>query len=138
MLTKLSLRRSLPLLLGLFALLFSLLLLSIELPLRSSAELRNWRQHSEQTLALLQSSLADHLRQGRSEELQTELADLGSLANVRWAVVIDTEQRIIAATRLGLELTSLTGLSRTDLARHSASTKAHSSSEPSCAPHTAV
>ena len=125
MLTKLSLRRSLPLLLGLFALIFSLLLLSIELPMRSSAELRNWRQHSEQTLALLQSSLADHLRQGRSEELQTELADLGSLANVRWAVVIDTEQRIIAATRLGLELTSLTGLSRTDLARHSASTKAH-------------
>ena len=125
MLTHLSLRRSLPLLLGLFALLFSLLLLSIELPRRSSAELHNWRQNSAQSLALLQSSLADHLRQGRGEELQTELADLGSLANVRWAMVIDDQQRTIAATRLGLEPTALTGLSRTDLSRLSAGTKAH-------------
>ena len=98
MLTRYSLRRSLPLLFGLFALLFGLLLLSIELPRSEREALESWRKHTGQMLALQQSSLADHLRQGRMEELHTELADLGSLEDVRWAAVLDQHQQIIAAT----------------------------------------
>ena len=117
MLTRYSLRRSLPLLFGLFALLFGLLLLSIELPRSEREALESWRKHTGQMLALQQSSLADHLRQGRMEELHTELADLGSLEDVRWAAVLDQHQQIIAATRLGLQLPQQSGLDDVGLQR---------------------
>ena len=117
MLTRYSLRRSLPLLFGLFALLFGLLLLSIELPRSEHEALESWRKHTGQMLALQQSSLADHLRQGRMEELHTELADLGSLEEVRWAAVLDQRQQIIAATRLGLQLPQQSGLDKAGLQR---------------------
>lgn len=102
MLTRLSLRRSLPLLLGLFGLLFTVLLTAWHLPTRIEETLADWRSHTNQHLALLQSSLSDHRRLGRTAELETELADLASLEGVRWAMVIDHELEVIAATRLGL------------------------------------
>lgn len=102
MLTHLSLRRSLPLLLGLGALLFSVLLVTTLLPRSLDEAQRTWRNHVNQSLILLQSSLADHLRQGRQAELENDLADLASLADVRWAMVLDGRQQVIAATRLGL------------------------------------
>ena len=117
MLTRYSLRRSLPLLFGLFALLFSLVLLSIELPRSEREALESWRKHTGQMLALQQGSLADHLRQGRLDELHTELADLGGLEEVRWAAVLDNRQQILAATRLGLQFPEQTGLTGTDLQR---------------------
>src|SRR5690606_4592106 len=102
MLTRLSLRRSLPLLLGLFGLLFTILLTVWHLPTRIEETLTDWRSHTYQHLALLQSSLSDHRRLGRTAELETELADLASLEGVRWAMVTDHELAVIAATRLGL------------------------------------
>lgn len=102
MLTHLSLRRSLPLLLGLGALLFSVLLVTTLLPRSLDEAQRTWRNHVNQSLILLQSSLVDHLRQGRQAELENDLADLASLADVRWAMVLDGRQQVIAATRLGL------------------------------------
>ncbi|WP_258304934.1 hypothetical protein, partial [Escherichia coli] len=92
----------LPLLLGLGALLFSVLLVTTLLPRSLDEAQRTWRNHVNQSLILLQSSLADHLRQGRQAELENDLADLASLADVRWAMVLDGRQQVIAATRLGL------------------------------------
>ncbi|MHB1371062.1 MAG: putative bifunctional diguanylate cyclase/phosphodiesterase [Pseudomonadaceae bacterium] len=103
MLTRLSLRLSLPLLLGLFALAFTLLLTAWHLPSRVEETLQHWRSHTRQHLALLQSSLSDHQRLGRTAELQTELADVASLQGVRWAMVIDQQLRVIGSTRLGLD-----------------------------------
>lgn len=102
MLTRLSLRKSLPLLLGLFALVFTLLQTTLYLPRSLDDALHNWRTHSSQILLLLQSSLRDHLRQNRQEELSSELSDLASLRGVSWAMVIDQDQQVIATSRLGL------------------------------------
>ena len=102
MLTRLSLRRSLPLLLGLFGLLFTVLLTVWHLPTRIEETLTGWRTHTHQHLAHLQSSLSDHRRLGRDAELETGLADWASLDGVRWAMVIDHDMQIVAATRLGL------------------------------------
>ncbi|MGK9046068.1 EAL domain-containing protein [Stutzerimonas chloritidismutans] len=102
MLTRLSLRKSLPLLLGIFGLMFTVLLTTWHLPTRIEETLTDWRDHTAQHLALLQSSLSDHRRLGRNAELETELADLASLEGVRWAMVIGPDLRIIATTRLGL------------------------------------
>ncbi len=65
MLTRLSLRKSLPLVLGLFGLAFTLLLTAWHLPWRADEALHSWRNHTQQHLALLQSSLSDHRRYGR-------------------------------------------------------------------------
>jgi diguanylate cyclase (GGDEF)-like protein/PAS domain S-box-containing protein len=102
MLTRLSLRTSLPLLLAAFALLFILLLTSMHLPRQAKASKDSLHSYTQQILVLMQSSLSDHLRQRRSQELQVSLADLASLQGVHWAMVIDQHQHIIAATRLGL------------------------------------
>ena len=102
MLTRLSLRKSLPLLLGIFGLLFTVLLTAWHLPTRIEETLTGWRNHTYQHLALLQSSLSDHRRLGRTAELETELADLASLQGVRWAMVVDADLQPIATTRLGL------------------------------------
>jgi len=102
MLTRLSLRKSLPLLLGIFGLMFTVLLTTWHLPTRIEETLTDWRDHTAQHLALLQSSLSDHRRLGRDAELETELADLASLEGVRWAMVIGPDLQIIATTRLGL------------------------------------
>ncbi len=102
MLTRLSLRKSLPLLLGIFGLMFTVLLTTWHLPTRIEETLTDWRDHTAQHLALLQSSLSDHRRLGRNAELETELADLASLEGVRWAMVIGLDLQIIATTRLGL------------------------------------
>ena len=58
MLTSLSLRRSLPLLLGIFGLLFTVMLTAWHLPTRIEETLTGWRNHTSQHLALLQSSLS--------------------------------------------------------------------------------
>lgn len=102
MLTRLSLRRSVPLLLLLFGLLYTALLATLYLPRSLDNSLSSWRSHTNQILILLQSSLADHLRHERTAELETELADLGSLAGVRWAMVLDEHLQRVASTRLGL------------------------------------
>lgn len=103
MLTRLSLRRSLPLVLGLFGLLFSLLLTALHLPEQAEFTLRSWRNNTDQHLTLLQTSLSDHRRANRTAEMETELADVASLEGVRWAMVIDSQLRVIASTRLDLD-----------------------------------
>ena len=106
MLTRLSLRKSLPLLLGLFAVLYLLLMMSLHLPRTARVAEENLRRYTEQILTLAQSSASDHLRQRRDDELYSVLSDLGGLPGVRWAMVIDDQQRISAATRLGLDPTA--------------------------------
>ncbi|MCW3147240.1 EAL domain-containing protein [Stutzerimonas stutzeri] len=118
MLTRLSLRLSLPLVLGLFGLTFTLLLTAWHLPGRVDETLLHWRSHTHQHLALLQSSLSDHQRFGRATELQTELADLASLEGVRWAMVIDQQLRVIESTRLGLDPAELELISPGKLSEH--------------------
>ena len=103
MLNRYSLRRSIPALLGLFAIIFALLLLLIQLPISQKNALDSWRSYTDHMLIQLQSSLNDHLHMSRTEEMFTELAELGSLPNVRWAAVVDSQLNTIAATRLGLE-----------------------------------
>lgn len=101
-LSRLSLRTSLPLLLGLFALLFTLLQTTLYLPRSIDRELHAWRSHTNQLLVLLQSTLSDHLRHGRQAELETALADFASLQGIRWAMVADPQLRVLATSRLGL------------------------------------
>lgn len=103
MLNRYSLRWSIPALLGIFALLFAVLLMLILLPISQKNSLNSWRSYTDHMLIQLQSSLDDHLRLNRIEEMATELAELGSLPNVHWAAVIDTQLHTVAATRLGLE-----------------------------------
>ncbi|MGW8171849.1 MAG: EAL domain-containing protein [Pseudomonas sp.] len=117
MLTSLSLRRSLPLLLGIFGLLFTVMLTAWHLPTRIEETLTGWRNHTSQHLALLQSSLSDHRRLGRNAELETELADLASLEGVRWAMVIDRSLQVIATTQLGLSPERLTLIDASELAK---------------------
>ncbi|HBC02072.1 MAG TPA: sensor domain-containing diguanylate cyclase, partial [Pseudomonas sp.] len=117
MLTRLSLRRSLPLLLGIFGLLFTVMLTAWHLPTRIEETLAGWRNHTSQHLALLQSSLSDHRRLGRNAELETELADLASLEGVRWAMVIDRSLQVIATTQLGLSPERLTLIDASELAK---------------------
>lgn len=117
MLTRLSLRRSIPLLLGIFGLLFTVMLTAWHLPTRIEETLAGWRNHTSQHLALLQSSLSDHRRLGRNAELETELADLASLEGVRWAMVIDRSLQVIATTQLGLSPERLTLIDAGELAK---------------------
>ncbi len=121
MLTRLSLRKSLPLLLGIFGLMFTVLLTTWHLPTRIEETLTDWRDHTAQHLALLQSSLSDHRRLGRNAELETELADLASLEGVRWAMVIGPDLQIIATTRLGLTAERLELIDAAALKAHVAS-----------------
>ncbi len=76
----------------------------IQLPISQKNALNSWRGYTDHMLIQLQSSLDDHLRLNRTEEMATELAELGSLPNVLWAAVIDAELNTIASTRLGLEV----------------------------------
>jgi len=101
-LSRLSLRTSLPLLLGLFTLLFALLQTTLYLPRSIDKELHAWRSHTNQLLGLLQGTLSDHLRHGRQAELEAALADFASLQGIRWAMVADPQLRVLATTRLGL------------------------------------
>lgn len=103
MLTRYPLRWSIPALLGIFILIFVVLLMAIQLPISQKNALKSWRNYTNHMLIQLQSSLNDHLRLNRTEEMTTELAELGSLPNVHWAAVIDTKLNTITATRLGLE-----------------------------------
>ncbi|MGV6477690.1 EAL domain-containing protein [Azotobacter vinelandii] len=101
-LARLSLRKSLPLLLGLFAVVFTLLLTTLYLPRAIDRELHAWRSHTDQLLALLQNTLSDHLRHGRLAELETALSEFAGLQGIRWAMVTDPQLRVLATTRLGL------------------------------------
>ena len=83
MLRRLSLRRSIPLLLALFGLLAVLLLTGLNMPRLERDLEATWQRHASEILALQQANLSDHLRQQRLKELQTALADLASLAGVR-------------------------------------------------------
>ena len=103
MLNRYSLRRSIPALLSVFAIVFAALLILIQLPVSQKNALDSWRNYTDHMLIQLQSSLNDHLSLNRTEEMVTELAELGSLPNVNWAAVIDTQLHTIASTRLGLE-----------------------------------
>ncbi len=110
MLSRLSLRYSIPLLLALFALLVELVLIGIHIP-RSAREAETaWRQHASQLLAVIQGNINDHLRLGRDEELASTLSDLSSLGGVRWAAVIGPQQQVLASSRLGLDLRQLSSL----------------------------
>jgi len=102
-LSQVSLRKSLPLLLGLFALLFTLLLTTLYLPRSIDKALRAWHDNTNQLLVLLQSTLSEDLRHQRQAELETTLADFASLQGVRWAMVTDRQLRVHAATRLGID-----------------------------------
>ncbi|WP_205341753.1 EAL domain-containing protein [Denitrificimonas caeni] len=105
MLRRYSLRWSIPVLLSAFAVAFSALLILIQLPISQKNALDSWRNYTDHMLIQLQSSLNDHLRLNRTEEIATELAELGSLPNVNWAAVIDAKLNTISSTRLGLEAT---------------------------------
>ncbi len=115
MLNRYSLRRSIPALLAIFALIFAALLILILLPISQKNALDSWSNYTNHMLIQLQSSLNDHLRLDRTEEMATELAELGSLPNVLWAAVIDTELRTVAATRLGIEASIHTQLDEKQL-----------------------
>lgn len=104
MLSRYSLRHSTPALLGVFALIFSALLILIQLPISQENALKSWRNYTSHMLIQLQSSQDDHLRLNRIEEMATELAEFGSLPNVQWAAVINSQLQTIATTRLGLEV----------------------------------
>ncbi|MBA1262436.1 putative bifunctional diguanylate cyclase/phosphodiesterase [Stutzerimonas stutzeri] len=118
MLTRMPLRLSLPLLLGLFAALFTLLLTTFQVPGSIEEAVQDWQNRTKQHFALLQSSLSDHVRQGRTTELEIELADLASLDGIVWAMVIDRELRIVAATRLDLQADQLDAISPAALKAH--------------------
>lgn len=105
MLRRYSLRWSIPILLSAFAVAFSALLILIQLPISQKNALDSWRNYTDHMLIQLQSSLNDHLRLNRTEEMATELAELGSLPNVNWAAVIDAKLNTLSSTRLGLEAT---------------------------------
>lgn len=111
MLTRMPLRLSLPLLLSVFAGLFTLLLTTFQLPSSIEAAVEDWQNRTRQHFALLQSSLSDHVRHGRTAELETELADLASLDGIAWAMVIDRDLRIVASTRLDLRTDQLNAIS---------------------------
>lgn len=115
MLNRYSLRRSIPTLLAIFALIFAALLILFLLPISQKNALHSWSNYTNHMLIQLQSSLNDHLRLNRREEMATELAELGSLPNVLWAAVIDTELRTVAATRLGIEASIHTQLDKQQL-----------------------
>lgn len=115
MLSRYSLRRSIPTLLAIFALIFAALLILILLPISQKNALHSWSNYTNHMLIQLQSSLNDHLRLNRREEMATELAELGSLPNVLWAAVIDTELRTVASTRLGIEASIHTQLDKQQL-----------------------
>lgn len=103
MLSRYSLRRSIPSLLSIFALIFAALLMLIQLPISQKNALNSWRNYTNYMLIQLQGSLNDHLHLNRTEEMATELAELGSLPNVQWAAVVDSQLQTITATRLGLK-----------------------------------
>lgn len=103
MLNRYSLRWSIPALLTVFAIVFASLLILIQLPISQKNAMNSWRNYTDHMLIQLQSSFNGHLHLNRTEEMLTELAELGSLPNVNWAAVIDTDLNTIAATRLGLE-----------------------------------
>ncbi len=102
MLKRYSLRWSIPALLSIFAIAFTALLILIQLPLSQKNAMDSWRNYTNHMLIQLQSSLNDHFRLNRTEEMITQLAELGSLPNVTWAAVIDSQLQIISSTRLGL------------------------------------
>lgn len=104
MLNRLSLSKSLPLLLGIFAAAYILMMVLLHLPLASQRVETDLKRYTEQVLILAQSSVSEHLRHQRHDELQNVLADLGSLPGVRWAMVVDSQQNVLSATRLGLSL----------------------------------
>lgn len=104
MLSTFSLRHSIPLLLGLFAMLAMLLLTALNMP-RHQRELESsWQSHASRLMAVMQGSFSDHLRLQRPRELESALADLASLDGVNWAAVVDRQLQPLATTRLGLDL----------------------------------
>ncbi|MCK9535678.1 MAG: EAL domain-containing protein [Pseudomonas sp.] len=115
MLNRYSLRRSIPALLGLFAIVFAALLILIQLPISQKNALNSWRNYTDHMLIQLQSSLNNHLLLNRSEEMATELAELGSLPNIKWAAVVDSQLQSLSSTRLGLEASIYSQLSQQSL-----------------------
>lgn len=63
---------------GLFAIVFAALLILIQLPISQKNALNSWRNYTDHMLIQLQSSLNNHFLLNRSEEMATELAELGS------------------------------------------------------------
>lgn len=103
MLKKLSLRAAFPLALLLVGGLFAALSVSFFLPRDLNEAQRHWQTQLDQNLLLLQSSLADNLRQGKLDNVENNLSDLASLADVRWAMLLGDRQQVLAATKLGLQ-----------------------------------
>ena len=107
MLSRLSLRYSIPLLLALFALVVELTLIGIHIPRSEREAEAAWREHASQLLAVVQGNVNDHLRLQRREELDGMLSDLSSLEGVHWAAVVDSQLQPLASSRLGLDLGQL-------------------------------
>lgn len=118
MLSRLSLRRSIPLLLALFGVIAVLLLTGLNMPRLERDLEATWQRHASQILALQQASLSDHLRQQRIKELETTLADLASLEGVRRASVIDRQLQPLASSRLDSQPAELAWQGEAPLAAH--------------------
>lgn len=97
-LTQISLRRSVPLLLALFALLYTLLVMTLYLPRSINETLLNWHDRTDQMLMLMRNDFAEHLSKGRHDEIRDRLNNLASFAGIRWAGLIDEQGQITATT----------------------------------------
>ena len=111
MLTRLPLRLSLPLLLGLFAALFAFLLTTFQLPASIEEAVDDLQKRTQQHLALLQGGLSDHVRYGHIGALEAELTALTSLDGIVWAMVIDGDLQTLASTRADLHADRLQAIS---------------------------
>lgn len=98
MLIRMSLRRSVPLLLALFALLYTLLVMTLYLPRSLNETQRLWRDRADQVLMLMRNGFSEHLRKGRIDEIRDRLDNLTGFGGIRWAGVLDEQGNMIAAT----------------------------------------
>lgn len=100
MLTRMSLRRSVPLLLAVFALLYTLLVMTLYLPRSISDNLGGWRDRTDQILNVMRGGLGEHLRHGRLDEIRNRLQGLSGFACIRWVGVLDGQGQIVGATAM--------------------------------------
>lgn len=98
MLIRMSLRRSVPLLLALFAILYTLLVMTLYLPRSLNETQRLWRDRADQLFIVMRNGFSEHLRKGRTDEIRDRLDNLTSFNGIRWTGVLDEEGNMIAAT----------------------------------------
>ena len=98
MLTKISLRRSVPLLLAIFALLYTLLVMTLYLPRSLNETLVSWRDRTDQVFWVMRESVSEHLEQQHLEVLRNQLNSLSTLSGIRWIAILDAQGNIAAST----------------------------------------